>query len=164
MATAPKSVTARSLTHKPAIAHRYPGRATGLVTRVAPGTKNFVPRFPRPAQHRRRPRSALRQGLIAAFALAACLALGMLGTDAFLARWTAAAAAAAAVDGQVYIGSILFFPDSGNNCHQLYFNNQDGRYSDKGFVDCTRAVYESTKDAPKNWSVARTAVISQGFR
>jgi hypothetical protein len=88
----------------------------------------------------------------------------VLGTDEFLALRAASAATAVAVDGQVYIGSILFFPDSGNKCHQLYFNNRDGRYSDKGFVDCTRAVYESTKDAPKNWSVARTAVISQGFR
>src|ERR1700733_2965982 len=159
MATAPKPVT-----HKSAIAHLYPGRATGLVTRVAPGTKNFVPRFPRPAQHRRRSRSAVRQSLIAAFALAACLALGVLVTYEFLALRAASAVTAVSVDGQVYIGSILFFPDSGNKCHQLYFNNQDGRYSDKGFVDCTRAVYESTKDAPKNWSVARTAVISQGFR
>jgi hypothetical protein len=153
---------------QPAIAHLYPGRATGLVTRVAPGTRNFVPKFPRPAfrrpvQRLRRQRSALRQGIITALALAACLALAVLGTDEFLARRAAAAASAAVVDGQAYIGSILFFPDSGNRCHQMYFNNRDGQYSDKGAVDCTRAIYESTKDAPKNWSVARTEVIAKGF-
>jgi len=147
----------------PAIAHLYSGRATGLVTRVAPGTKNFVPRFPRPAQRRRRPPSALRQALIAVFGLAACLTLGVLGTDEFLAHRAAAAAAAAVVNGQIYIGSILFFPGGGNRCHQMYFNNRDGQFSDKGSVDCARAVYESTKDAPKTWSVARTAVISKGF-
>jgi hypothetical protein len=149
---------------KPAIAHLYPGRATGLVTRVAPGARNFVPKFPRPAQRRRRPPSAVRQGLIAAFALATCLTLAVFGTDEFLARRAAAAAASAVVNGQIYVGSILFFPESGNRCHQLYFNNRDGQYSDKGSVDCTRAVYESTRDAPKNWSVARTEVIAKGFR
>jgi hypothetical protein len=154
MATAPNA----------AIAHLYPGRATGLVTRVAPGTRNFVPKFPRPAQRRRRPRSALRQGIIAALALALCLTLGVLGTNEFMARQAAAAAAAGTVNGQVYIGSILFFPDSGNRCHQLYFNNMDGRYSDKGNVDCTHAVSQTMKDAPKDWSAARTEIISKGFR
>jgi hypothetical protein len=157
------AITPNPAAPKSAIAHLYPGRATGLVTRVSPGTRNFVPKFPRPAQRRRKPPSALRQGLIAAFALAACLALAVLGTDEFLARRAAAAATAEVVNGQVYVGSILFFPDSGSRCHQMYFNNRDGQFSDKGAVDCTRAAYESTKDAPKNWSVARTEVIAKGF-
>src|ERR1700722_6062478 len=89
---------------KSAIAHLYPGRATGLVTRVAPGSRNFVPKFPRPAQRRRKPPSAWRQGLIAAFPLAACLALAVVGTDEFLARRAAAAATAEVVNGQVYVG------------------------------------------------------------
>jgi hypothetical protein len=150
-----------------AIGHLYPGRATGLVTRIAPGTRNFVPKFPRPAQRRRprssRPRSALRQAIIAVFALAVCLGLGVLGTDQYLTRRAAAATTAAAVNGQVYTGTILFFPEGGNDCHRMYFNNQDGRFSDNGLVDCAHAAYESTKDAPKSWSVARTAVISKGF-
>jgi|SRR5271169_387628 hypothetical protein len=149
---------------KAAIAHLYPGRATGLVTRVAPGNRNFVPRFPRPARRRRRPRSALRQAIIATFALAICLALGVAGTDEFLARRAATASTAALVNGQVYTGTILVFPEAGNRCHRMYFNNRDGQFSDNGLVDCARAVYESTKDAPKNWSVARTEVISKGFR
>jgi hypothetical protein len=152
--------TGMASTPNPAIAHLYPGRATGLVTRVAPGTKKFAPRFPRPA--RRRPRSALRQALIAALGLAACLTLGVLGTDEYLAH--RAAAAAMVVNGQIYTGSILFFPEGGTQCHQMYFNNRDGRFSDNGLVDCARATYESTKDAPKTWSVARTEVISKGFR
>jgi hypothetical protein len=148
-----------------AIAHLYPGRATGLVTRVKPGAKNFVPKFPRPAQRRRkRSNSTLHQAIIAALGLAMLVGLGVIGTDQILEYRAAVAAKAAVVDGQIYIGSILFFPDDGKRCHQLYFNNRDGQYSDKGLVDCTRAVYELTKDAPKSWSVARTEEISKSFR
>jgi hypothetical protein len=51
-----------------------------------------------------------------------------------------------------------------NTCHQLYFNNQDGQFSDNGHVDCARAVADLSKDKPKNSSTARTEFISKGFR
>ncbi len=142
-----------------AIAHLYPGRATGLVTRVAPA-RNLRPRFPRP---KRRPPSAWRQGSIAVMALLVCLGLGLFGTDAFLARRADAAAAAVAESKQIYIGSILFYPDLGDRCHQLFFDNRNGHYADNGSVDCSRAVAELSKDAPKSFSAARTEGISKGF-
>jgi hypothetical protein len=145
-----------------AIAHLYPGRATGLVTRVAPGSRNLAPRFPRPTRRRRAP-SGWRQGIIAVLALLVCVTLGVLGTDAFLTRRDAAVAMAAAASKELYIGSILFYPDLGNRCHQLFFDNRNGQYADNGKVDCTQAVTEMDKDAPKNFSAARTEVISKGF-
>jgi hypothetical protein len=145
-----------------AIAHLYPGRTSGVVTRVAPGTRNFVPKFPRPA--RRGVNSAWRQGIIAATALAVCVTLGALGTNEFLMRRDAAIAVADAANQQAYVGSILFYPDLGNRCHQLFFDNRNGQYADNGSVDCTHAVAELGKDVPKNFSAARTAVISKGFQ
>jgi hypothetical protein len=147
-----------------AISHLYSGRATGYVTRVAPGTRNFVPKFQRPAPRRRKPPSALWQGITAVMAFVVCVSLSVFGTYEFLARRSVMEAQAATTQSQIYIGSVLFFPETGNTCHQLYFNNRDGEFADNGRVDCTRAVSESTKDAPKSWSVARTEVISKGFR
>jgi hypothetical protein len=148
--------------NNPAIAHLYPGRATGLVTRVAPGTRNFVPRYPRPTR-RPRPPSAWRQSIVVILALLTCLTLGLLGTDAFLTRRDAALAAAAAANKQIYVGSILFYPDFGDRCHELFFDNRNGHYADNGSVDCTRAAAELSQDAPKSLSAARTEVISKGF-
>jgi hypothetical protein len=148
----------------PAIAHLYSGRATGVITRVAPGTKNFVPRFPRPASRQKRPRNTVSQAVIAVAGLAICLVLGVLGADQIIAYRAGAAAKSAVIDQQIYIGSILFYPDNGRRCHQLYFNNRDGEYSDKGLVDCTRAISELSKDAPKSWSAGRTAEISKSFQ
>ena len=97
-------------------------------------------------------------------ALVACVTLGLVGTDAFLTHHDVALADEAAGTGQTYLGSILFYPDTGNTCHQLYFNNQDGQFSDNGRVDCTRAVADLSKNQPKNSSAARTEFISKGFR
>jgi hypothetical protein len=155
-------VAAMSNPNNPALAHLYPGRATGLVTRVAPGARNIAPKFPRPTRRRHAP-SGWRQGIIAVLALLVCVSLGVLGTDAFLARRDAAVAVADAASKQLYIGSILFYPDLGNRCHQLFFDNRNGQYADNGAVDCTKAVAELGKDAPRNLSAARTEVISKGF-
>jgi hypothetical protein len=155
-------VAAMSNLSNAAIARSYPGRATGLVTRVAPRAQNLAPKFPRPTR-RRRARGAWHQGIIAALALVVCISLGVLGTDAFLARRDAATAIIAAANQQAYIGSILFYPDLGNRCHQLFFDNRNGQYADNGAVDCKRAIADLSKDAPKSLSAARTEVISKGF-
>ncbi len=97
-------------------------------------------------------------------ALVACVTLGVLGTDAFLTHHDVALADEVDSKGQIYLGSILFYPDTGNTCHQLYFNNQDGQFSDNGHVDCTHAAADLSKNKPKNLSAARTEVISKGFR
>jgi hypothetical protein len=148
-----------------AISHIYSGRATGLVTRVKPGTRNFAPKFPRPSEKRPpRPRSAWRQAGIAVLALVLCVTLGAFGADEFLIHRDTAAAVKAASARSLYVGSILFYPDIGSRCHQLYFDNRDGHFADNGAVDCTRAAAEATtKDAPKASSSARTESISKSF-
>jgi hypothetical protein len=151
-----------------AISHIYSGRATGLVTRVKPGTRNLAPKFPRPSEKRQprppRPRSAWRQAGIAVLALVLCVTLGVFGADEFLIHRDNVAAVKAASARSLYVGSILFYPDTGNRCHQLYFDNRDGHFADNGAVDCTRAAAEATtKDTSKASSAARTESISKGF-
>jgi hypothetical protein len=147
-----------------AISHIYSGRATGLVTRVKPGARHLAPRFPRPADRRQpRPRNAWRQAIIAALALVVVVTLGVFGADEFLVHRDAAAAVAASARS-VYVGSVLFYPNLGNRCHQLYFDNRDGHFADNGAVDCTRAAAEmTTKDAQKGSASARTEGISKSF-
>jgi hypothetical protein len=98
---------------------------------------------------------------IGAVLAAALFAIGEYVTNAQLAG-SAATAAAAARDDKTYTGSILYMPDEGRTCHQLLFNNQTGRFTDNGKVDCVRAAYQSA--TPKGWSAARASVISAGFR
>ena len=149
-----------------AISHIYSGRATGLVTRVKPGARSLAPRFPRPSEGRRpRPRSAWRQAIIAVLALVLCVTLGVFGADEFLLHRDAAAAVATASARSIYVGSVLFYPNMGNRCHQLYFDNRDGHFADNGAVDCTRATAEMTaRDAQKGSASARTEGISKSFR
>jgi hypothetical protein len=74
-----------------------------------------------------------------------------------------AVALAAVDDDDIYTGSILYMPDSGNACRQLLFDNQNGQFTDNGYVDCDRAAYRNDA-TPKHWSAARVRVISSGFR
>ena len=67
-------------------------------------------------------------------------------------------------DDEIYTGSILYMPDDmGNVCRQLLFDNQNGQFTDNGYVDCARAAYQGRIDGPKRWSAARLRVISTGF-
>jgi hypothetical protein len=99
-------------------------------------------------------------------AVAAVLGVSALATDEFSVskRQAAAAAAAQQNDDEIYTGSILYMPDEGRTCRQLLFDNQTGQFNDNGYVDCERAAYRSASSTPKNWSVARMRVISDGFR
>jgi hypothetical protein len=74
-----------------------------------------------------------------------------------------AKAASAAGSGEIYTGSILYLPYEGSNCRQLLFDNRNGRFTDKGHVDCEEAS-QSGISSPKQWSAARAKVISEGFR
>ena len=74
-----------------------------------------------------------------------------------------AAAGTAVDDDDIYTGSILYMPEEGRTCRQYLFDNQTGRFSDNGYVDCVNAAYHSPND-PKLWSAARARVISNGFR
>jgi hypothetical protein len=95
-----------------------------------------------------------------------CLGAGAfeIGRYVTVTRQAAAmAAASAAADDEIYTGSILYMPDSGNACRQLLFDNQNGQFTDNGYVDCDRAAYRGAA-TPKQWSIARVRVISSGFR
>jgi hypothetical protein len=122
-------------------------------------------RFPRPAKNRPRAQSGSRQALVVVVALGATLGLAAMATDEYVvSQQRAVTAAAAALNGDdIYTGSILYMPDSSDICHQWLFDNQDGRLTDNGFVDCQRAAYRGL-EAPKRLSVARAQVISSGFR
>ena len=119
-------------------------------------------RFSRPAKTRSRGRSGSRQAFIA-LAFGACLGLGALAIDyCVTAQRQAAVALLPSDDDEIYTGSILYMPDMGNVCRQLLFDNQNGQFTDNGYVDCARAAYRI--DGPKRWSAARVRVISDGFR
>jgi hypothetical protein len=75
-----------------------------------------------------------------------------------------AASAAGQRDAETYTGSILYLPFSGRLCRQHLFDNLTGQLSDNGTVDCEKAAYRSPNGTAKNWSVARTNVISYSFR
>jgi hypothetical protein len=123
------------------------------------------PSFARPSP-RRRPRNGSGQ-VWAIVTVGLFLGAGAFGISLYVAitRQDAAVAGVwtAADDDEIYTGSILYMPDSGNLCRQLLFDNQNGQISDNGYVDCDRAAYHGAA-TPKQWSAARARVISSGFR
>ena len=125
------------------------------------------------AQKRRQSRNRPRQ-VAAVLAIGVSLGIAAFGTDAYVVAKRQSAAVkphttvVAADDDEIYTGSILFMPDSGNICRQLLFNNQNGEFADNGAVDCERAAYRGvtsvSETSAKYWPVARVRVISDGFR
>lgn len=123
-------------------------------------------RFPRPAIKHSRAGNGSRQIFVVITGIGAVLALSAIATDQFITaakREAAAGTYEASKDDDIYTGSILYMPDTSNVCHQWLFNNQDGRFTDNGNVDCEHAAYQGV-DGPKRWSAARIKVISDGFR
>jgi hypothetical protein len=100
----------------------------------------------------------------------ALLAAGLSATGEFeiprsrLGAGTAVATALAPGENDFYTGSILYTPREGKTCRQVLFDNQTGRLTDNGLVDCERAAYRRASPLPKQWSAARMRVISMGFR
>jgi len=87
------------------------------------------------------------------------LALGLVASGKyFIARQLAFATLLETNDDEIYTGTILYVPDEGTICHQVLFDNRNGRMSDNGNVDCERAANS------KNWSSERLQTISSGFR
>jgi hypothetical protein len=129
---------------------------------------NRSSRYTRPSPRRRKgARPGSRQvGAIVAIGL--CLGAGAFGIGRYVIATRQAAAVAAALaaddDDDIYTGSILYMPDSGNACRQLLFDNQNGQFTDNGYVDCDLAAYRGPNATPKQWSAARVRVISSGFR
>ena len=97
----------------------------------------------------------------------------VLGTSLFaiadyftVQHWVRPAPAARnAGAGEVYTGSVLYMPQEGRNCHQMLFDNNTGRFTDNGAVDCENAAYRGVDGSlSMQWSSARTRVIADGFR
>ena len=67
--------------------------------------------------------------------------------------------------GEIYTGSVLYMPAEGRNCRQMLFDNNTGRFTDNGAVDCENAAYRGVDgNLAKQWSSARARVIADGFR
>jgi hypothetical protein len=85
--------------------------------------------------------------------------------DYFTVRHWVRPATAARNAGEFYTGSVLYLPQEGRNCHQMLFDNQTGRFTDNGSVDCENAAYRGVDgNLAKQWSSARARVIADGFR
>jgi hypothetical protein len=120
-------------------------------------------RFPRPSTTRPRARNSARQTL-GVVAIGTALALGSVAIAEFVTvRAERAAIAAGASDDEIYTGSILYMPNGDNICHQLLFDNHNGRFTDNGYVDCEGAAYRGTIDASRQRSAGRLRVIRTGF-
>jgi hypothetical protein len=95
----------------------------------------------------------------------------LLGTSLFaiadyftVQHWVRPVTAARSI-GEIYTGSVLYMPQEGRNCHQMLFNNNTGRFTDNGSVDCENAAYRGVDgNQSKQWSSARARVIADGFR
>jgi hypothetical protein len=99
-------------------------------------------------------------GVVAAFC--AILALGLLATKSLDIVGTRAAFTRA--DDEAYTGSILFMPGDGTLCRQLLFDNRNGRFDDRGMVDCMTAQTQASGETPKLHPNARLLGISASFR
>lgn len=114
------------------------------------------------------PRSGVRQGSRQVWAIVAiglCLGATAFGMGRYVtAERDAAAAGAAATDGEIYTGTILYMPESGNACRQLLFDNQNGRFTDNGYVDCYHAATRGAGDMTGLWSSSRVSFVVSGFR
>ena len=85
--------------------------------------------------------------------------------DYFTVQHWVRPAATARNAGEVYTGSVLYMPPEGRNCRQMLFDNNTGRFTDNGSVDCENAAYRGVDgNLTKQWSSARTRVIADGFR
>jgi hypothetical protein len=116
-------------------------------------------RRPRSVKGRPRRFENIRQ-IAVLVSFAAPVALGLIASGKYIiARQLAAATALEPSDDEIYTGSILYVPDEGTICHQVLFDNRNGRMSDNGDVDCERAANS------KNWSSSeRLETIRFGFR
>jgi hypothetical protein len=108
---------------------------------------------------------SIRQNL-GVVAVGAVLGTGLFAiADYFTVQHWVRPATAARNAGEIYTGSVLYMPQEGRNCRQMLFNNNTGRFTDNGSVDCENAAYRGVDgNQSKQWSSARARVIADGFR
>jgi len=116
---------------------------------------------------RKKSRSESIRQTLGVVAVGAVLGTGLFAiADYFTAQhWVRPAPPAARNAAEIYTGSVLYMPQEGRNCHQMLFDNNTGRFTDNGAVDCENAAYRGVDGSlSKQWSSARTRVIADGFR
>jgi hypothetical protein len=120
--------------------------------------------------YRRAPRKKSRSESIrqtfGVVAVGVVLGTGLFAiADYFTVQHWVRPAPAARNAAEIYTGSVLYMPQEGRNCHQMLFNNNTGRFTDNGSVDCENAAYRGVDgNQSKQWSSARARVIADGFR
>ena len=116
---------------------------------------------------RKKSRSESIRQTFGVVAVGAVLGTGLFAiADYFTVQhWVRPAPAVARKAGEIYTGSVLYTPSEGRNCRQMLFDNQTGRFTDNGSVDCENAAYRGFNgNLSMQWSSARARVIADGFR
>ena len=115
---------------------------------------------------RKKSRSESIRQTLGVVAVGAVLGTGLFAiADYFTVQHWVKPATAARNAGEIYTGSVLYMPQEGRNCRQMLFNNNTGRFTDNGSVDCENAAYRGVDgNQSKQWSSARARVIADGFR
>jgi hypothetical protein len=71
----------------------------------------------------------------------------------------------AEIDDEIYTGSIILVPPTGDQCWQMMIDNRDGRMWETGYVDCYVAVSELAENKRAGTiSSKRIQSISNAFR
>ena len=115
---------------------------------------------------RKKSRSESIRQSIGVVAVGALLGTSLFAiADYFTEQHWVRPATAARNAAEIYTGSVLYMPQEGRNCRQMLFDNNTGRFTDNGSVDCESAAYRGVDgNQPKQWSFARARVIADGFR
>jgi hypothetical protein len=115
---------------------------------------------------RKKSRSESIRQTLGVIAVGAVLGTSLFAiADYFTVQHWVRPAATARNAGEIYTGSVLYMPAEGRNCRQMLFDNQTGRFTDNGAVDCENAAYRGVDgNLSKQWSSVRARVIADGFR
>ena len=67
-------------------------------------------------------------------------------------------------DNELYTGSIIFIPPTGERCWQRMLDNRDGKLWDKGYVSCDEAISQLLDSKRHGGTAVRLRKISKVFR
>jgi hypothetical protein len=68
-------------------------------------------------------------------------------------------------DDEIYTGSIITFPPTGNRCSELRMDNRTGKMWDNGYVNCDAIVSELVNEKrQESFDLMRLRTISNVFR
>jgi hypothetical protein len=67
-------------------------------------------------------------------------------------------------DAEIYTGSLIIMPATGEKCQQMMMDNRTGRMWEKGIVNCYDAATPTQKDPSEAISSKRINAIGSAFR